>query len=651
MGDATADCFSPQEVMDFVYTDATHFKACPDGCKRCSNGESCTECGTHLPSTTVYKLNIDGVSDLVCSVGCEAKDRRFLIDNNGAAECKQCPQNQYIVEGTDPPQCSPCQGQGSFVDKSTNLCKKCPEGCQSCKDGTLCDQCVNPDHYSQLGVARCAADCPTGVKKENPKRCEVVTCSNPGDYLQTDQKSCSAGCKDKEYKSQEGSVKVCKPCSTPGCSVCDNNDVCLGCDPGFNLKDKNCIKLEGSSKNDQPDSEGKTRKDVDYLIRQVYDSESKYIFNMELTLEDQTGLDQETSSEIQKSILTNQTGVQPAFKVNLPQKEGKYSLKITKSIDGNKFHLRITLDDTTAVKIGDKLDLIVESSDKVLDPKGTDPSHIYYLTKKTTKIEVEVFKLDNKNLEGARRAVGSITSTANQVTSPTTLGLSLAFTILSDDPDNVFLMMNQFLTLIKRIKLVGIFFGGSLETFIELVGAGNKRKPTEATGQGTEPGRRRLEISLAENERPFIDDQSNASHNKLDLYEQSIFFEGPFMIKTIIYLVSWVFKVVGVILLRNMIKKGEVTKGKIKFLKFQRKIHHMLLMASMMDTYFFCPRILLHRKFKGLGIPVKLVCTIHLTLTTIDILHIIIIGMSLKKVEKSSEEKEIGCQDNNSQRS
>ena len=201
----------------------------------------------------------------------------------------------------------------------------------------------------------------------------------------------------------------------------------------------------------------------------------------------------------------------------------------------------------------------------------------------------------------------------------------------SRDPNGLFLKFNQFLTLLSRIKLIGVYLGKSLEEFIDLM-SGETPKNYQKQAQSnsrvlsiSEPlsgVRRALEVSITENDKPRIYEESIGSENKLDRYEISIFLEGGFMFKTCFFLISWALKLLGWLLWHQMKAEGKTVKWKLKFLKYQRKVHFIASMSSCMDLYFYSTRIVLHRRLGGWSNAVKTVCLVNLTLMTFDLLEV-----------------------------
>ena len=315
---------------------------------------------------------------------------------------------------------------------------------------------------------------------------------------------------------------------------------------------------------------------VDYYVTQFYDPDSKETFNLRLVLEDQEGVSSKTSKEISKSILQ----YTDKFEVSIPSLPTGNDLKISQGDDINQFVARITPKNTSSLSVGQKLNLTLTSFSQNLDPDRTGLPNLYTLIEKSKTFEVEVYKLGKKELTTTVKSVAEISASTSTASSSTAIGFGLVFTIFSKDPDGIFLKFNQFLTLMKRIKLIGMFFSSSLGEFIEIVSGGDPEKtPTQdssnsalsATQNQERGGRRALEVSIEENEQKLIQQESAGSHSKLDTFEQTIFLEGMFMIKSFTFSVSWLFKLLGIYFLTQMEKTKKIKKWKLNYLKYQRK--------------------------------------------------------------------------------
>ena len=408
----------------------------------------------------------------------------------------------------------------------------------------------------------------------------------------------------------------CFPCSE-SCLTC-NRLGCLLCEPNKALDEAKC----------------KIAFLINYQLEQFYDPISPETFNLRVTLETHDGISHQTFKEFQKSILD----YQEKFSVTIPSIENGVKIQVEKEgeVDMNKYVMRVTPVDTSGLSVGDKLNLTISSFSKSLDPKRTGIPFLYTLLQKSQTLEVEVLKLIPKKLNERTRSLAKISRRTNQISMTTSLGLGVLLNMASTDSEGAILLFNQFLTLVKRLKFIGIYFGEYLQEYIEIICGETPRSEKV----NSERLRRVLEVSLKEDNKGKIREYSKGTYSKLDTYNRNIFFEGVFMIKSLIYILSWAMKLVGNYLLKSMKNKSsKIVEWKLKYLLYQRKAHFSVTMMCTMDILFTGGGILLHRKSDTISVIIKLLCCVNFTLMLIDLSEIFNITASLK-FEK--EEKENG---------
>eukprot|EP00702_Spironucleus_salmonicida_P004605 EST45896.1 Cysteine-rich membrane protein 2 [Spironucleus salmonicida] len=224
----------------------TACKACPIGCKTCSNG-SCTKCNYS------YALK-DG-------------------------QCTQCPSNcgKCTTEGS----CTACQ-DGNFL--KNGMCVSCGDNCMDCKSENTCrlckerydiqsgkcilNECNNVNKCTDKQF--CGID-PTGNKCVHlSKNCleadisgKCIKCTAP--YVAEDGKcaSCAEHCKtcisSKQctecYDYYFLKTGVCTTCSD-GCRVCDSPTKCTKCGNGYQM-DGNICQKQGPHDCSSPSSKSK----------------------------------------------------------------------------------------------------------------------------------------------------------------------------------------------------------------------------------------------------------------------------------------------------------------------------------------------------------------------------------------------------------
>ena len=203
----TVDCFLKTQIPDYFFLENGEFQKCGSNCVNCQDYYNCNQCeATDSNGAKIYAVfDTRFGEEVVCRRDCKPEDNRSPLPETSNYDCIECKdQNHYYLDGSNPPKCIDISVEGFKVDSVKRVLL-------GCKDG------LN--------------------KKENPFRCENP-CTNLNDYLGTDKVTCSSGFLQGEYKDQL--ARLCTTCSAEDCLDCGNNDVCVGCKPGFYLEGGQC---------------------------------------------------------------------------------------------------------------------------------------------------------------------------------------------------------------------------------------------------------------------------------------------------------------------------------------------------------------------------------------------------------------------------
>ena len=642
---ACVHCNQPGEVIA-----GDKCKKCHSSCKTCSEPDLASKCNSCLKSNEFLQGGVAPSRCISCTLGqyynsdqvdCEDCPQNCEECDN-KTECKKCFSGFYLRPSSS--ECKDTCPSGFYGDSATRKCKACTvEGCKDCVDANSCKECNSGRYWMESPTVKCLVGCPEGwFGDQGSKTCK--TCQE-GCKKCSELSNCFECQQDGYYKDEKS--KQCRKCGS-GCKKCSGTDQsCVECqnpDHSVLIDGKNCSETCGEGSRTRPGSPNtcveikSTTNLYDFFIQQFYDAKNEATFSLELTLEEKSGTPFTTTKEIQKSLLQNKD----KLKIETVDLPAQVTFKIEETSDESKFVVRVALQvlSEQKLKVNQLVKLKFSSALVDLDPTKTDPDSDHLLKEAMKTVEVKVYKTEKEELPESTKSVASSTKKANTVADTSTLGATLIMSLGAVDPEGILLKFNQFLTLFKRIQLIGIYFGERLESFIESVSGSSK----EAAKSNQDKNLRQLEISLQQNQKNQIKENSKASHYKLDLYSQNIFFEGPFMIKSILLDISWLLNLIGIVLMRGMIKKGKIKSWKLKFLKHQRKVHFSIVMMSTMDAFFFGTRILLHRKNDFWGVIVKLICGLNITLLTMDLLTIIEISLNLKFVpeEDKATKGEIG---------
>ena len=472
------------------YFDSTNkiCKRCGSGCDQCDSSLSCSAC-----SDSEHFVQVDGKT---CGAGCSAREMTATATAGTPKRCQTCPQGCETCDETTG--CAQCQSNYHPNPTPEVGCLECPAGCSTCNSQTECLSCSDPAQFLQTDRVTCSQNCPERHYQDsasNTKRC--VEC--PQNCLECDQRGCLR-CQNSFFNKQgvcsacpenclECDSKGCLECRSPlnvskgGCVACSDScqecgsGGCQKCKPGFRLAQnscqscpKDCLECnETGCTKCKPNLvyyqvECRKGKLVKYVIRQSPSSSSDpATFNLRLNLEEQAEIRQKTYSEIEKSILANDR----KLAIEAPEIASELSFGITKSKSSNEFIILVNFAEEKNFKSGQKISLTIKTFSASLDPEFTDPLNLYTLEQKTQKMVVEYFDGPKEALLATTRRIASVTSSANTVSSSATLGLGVVLGLLSKDPNGIFLKFNQFLSLLERIKLIGMWFGRSLKAFIE----------------------------------------------------------------------------------------------------------------------------------------------------------------------------------------
>ena len=386
---------------------------------------------------------------------------------------------------------------------------------------------------------------------------------------------------------------------------------------------------------------------MDYSLVQIYTPYSKWIFSINLILVDQENIDDTVYQEFEKSMLN----YVPKFKIFLVESPESKALmnpepdlpyKLIRTMRKNQFTLKIQLPSSINPELNQEFKLRIRTVKSNLDPNGKDKMKNHLLKEKTSIKEVKVLKEPSTDPLNQRMTyIANITSKTNEVTSTAATWIGLVMMMTSNDPDGILLRFSQYIKFLNRVKLIGGWFGRSLQTFIETLSTSesSERFREEENDSGdnfnnfnhnqNEASRRNLENSIEDRHRSRVISHSNGYKNKMNRFRTKIFLEGTFLIKILLYDISWCSKLIGDILLARMRKRRMIVNWYLQFLKYQRKAHLPLVMSTLMDLFFYGVRILAHRRNDHEGVVAKVVCAFNLCLIAVDLIEIVITSLRI----------------------
>ena len=584
---------------------------CPSQCSGCVSGTECTGC-----QDSSLLLATDR---LTCSQTCQDKE----FEDREAMRCSTCPAN--CARCSEAGACLECVKK-AFRDKETNQCEACPPQCGECSSSLQCKYCENPLHFLNPDDLSCSPICgPRLYPDENsPRRCLYCpdlcdACSRAGGCTNcraphlSDGKGgcvfigCSVGCEEcapnsicsncqrGRFRLEDGRTcaaecpegwfgddlkRKCEKCPS-GCSGCSGGGRCSGCLEGLELAPEGLCKLPF---------------ELNYVLLQVYDPyENDADFVVQILVVDAESIPGASYQEIEANLIGSgansvQNGqknskIQNFFEVKNPALEGKgegqegqgeaamIKYSISKSEKDYIFQMKIFLPEnqsqpktapTTPKNTKDTLTLQIASFRTPLTTHETNKNSIFYLKQKSKKMSLKVYKKSSEQSLGATlTSLSERAKAASSLSEPVTIGLGASMILFSSDPSGRFMRFNQYINLLKRIRLLSGFLGVSLETWIENLSSSEGQKTVQKAQKSTK--RALFVSSLGVDRVTEIKAASNGSKGKFDRYGISIFVEGMFLAKIAIFDISWILKIISFFLLEGMKRRLKVSKWKIFF--------------------------------------------------------------------------------------
>ena len=296
-------------------------------------------------------------------------------------------------------------------------CVSCPSGCKRCSE-TECLECEANKIKKNGSCIPCPTDC---------KRCGENGCLECQPWLNLSGTSCIC-------------PEDCLRCNQQGCQECEQN---------FRLVDSKCEKVDPV--------------EVNYIISQRFGEELQATFLYQIALDIEDNFPSKVLSSVKTQLLNNTDKISVAISgsTNTP----KIALAKEKQ-RSNIYYLAVTVDNLEEIKNGEKLAITIRTERIDLDPEFNNPANYYFLKPKSEIIESEYYNSSQEVLSTGTQAAASIASSSTNSASSFSLGAGVLISIVSSDPNGVLLKFSQFLTMVKLLKLIGVFFGSSLQDFI-----------------------------------------------------------------------------------------------------------------------------------------------------------------------------------------
>ena len=198
------------------------------------------------------------------------------------------------------------------------------------------------------------------------------------------------------------------------------------------------------------------------------------------------------------------------------------------------------------------------------------------LKNKDKTLEVKKSKFSPGAIENSKK-VGAIMGSSSKYSVVAVEVASVGSGLLGLDSSGMFISFSQTLKMIARFRFIKVNFGKLLGTFLE------------KTGDALEP--------KATMEKSSILDNQTGTRGKLSNYEKSLTTFDLFHYKIVIYMVSFLVRILSKYLVIKMKKNGKINKKLFYFVYFHNRIHFIIFNLYLSGCVFLNARSILHMKY------------------------------------------------------
>lgn len=248
------------------------------------------------------------------------------------------------------------------------------------------------------------------------------------------------------------------------------------------------------------------------------------------------------------------------------------------------------------------------------NPKTTPDKKFIYLTKNEIKIKV-IPAEERVEPEGAAKLAAGATSIDDSIIS----------SLVAVDPTGTTVKASQMLNVVNKFLFLDIKYGKEMKPYLEAC------------------------AKIEKGQRIRDDDEriSNGYKQKFSQYGIALRFEGDLRLNTIIYLCSWILKIVEVVVMRIIKKKNKIPKSRVCRFLFSalRKIKFTIFCSYSPKIVFFGTRTLLHMKLTRDTAIDKLIVVVVFMLMFYDFVYLfdnirLIMMYGIENEEKPEKNKE-----------
>ena len=571
---------------EYVDPKTSQCKPCSASCLTCSgNADTCTSCNPtgslkYLDSSTCVQLCPSGFVQNPSNNICEACSSPCSACDKQPANCIDCAAGYTKILKQNSIKCLlfNCQ-QNEYIDKDSESCKPCPEGCLTCTGSQSCQTCLEGYKLS-TSTNLCQNECPDGtILRTNDKGIQqCLEC--PQDSAWIPPNNC------------EACPEACSRCLGVTKDCFENIEFMFyeapKNEPGYDIALwGNIYKVVNG-----------VREPFDIsILKKSKNLEEFYGLKIEIPGQDGTPAESVMYKDLESNLEWSPVHQKIVLKAKIPE---DYKTPKTYNIQTQPASKRLTAEQSSTTW-------------QFILPNTNPVTKEYRVTQKTDENTL-------KNTQSAGRAVSRVTESSSYVLN---YG-SLISSLINVDQSGSMLRMAQTTKLMSRMRLMGVNFGVYLQEFMDHA-ALSFGKPSEFTND--------------EFERRSPQRYAKFSEKAISLSLLEPRFRMPIFLYIGFSSLKWVLW--GVLCLMERFEK--LNKAFLKVFSMVKKIQFSLFNMAVLDVAFFGLRSLAHTKGGEMKWDyfVAIICMVFGVLDFFEVIQSLMdFGKEMKTVTKTKHQKD-----------
>lgn len=248
------------------------------------------------------------------------------------------------------------------------------------------------------------------------------------------------------------------------------------------------------------------------------------------------------------------------------------------------------------------------------NPQTFNPSFSLDDYKQEVEFQTEPKFSDSEKLRAQN--LGSFVSGANTYAGISSDFIQIVLSMVGYDPAGILFKFSQMTKILTRFRLLNINFGNLLDKYFHfssrLSDPNTKKTPSELLAH------------------------SKQSYGKLTSRSLALSVFDRFLLNTVLYLVTWLAKIVADILLKISTRERKIKVWHCNFVNYSQKAHLMLFNITALDVLVFCTRTIFHSR--ELGLIENGLAIVTLTFVAYDFTEIWILGSKYLHPKAYTEE-------------